>query len=111
MNPNVNSSLYLDVPSTVNNFDWINVAAFDFQTPERNKKEVDFPAPLYKPTERNPELNADAEVSVLLKEGVPANKIVLGVPTFGRAWNIEDGATATGVPPFEGKGEKKFKHF
>lgn len=44
INPNVNNSLYLDVPATVHNFDWINLAAFDVQTPERNKKEVDFPA-------------------------------------------------------------------
>lgn len=98
----MNSSLYVDVPATVSNFDWINVAAFDYQTPARNKKEVDYPSPLYTPSDRNPELNADSEVSVLLKQGVPANKIILGVPTFGRAWTITDGATATGVPPFEG---------
>lgn len=104
INPNVNSTLYLDVPSTFNNFDFLNVAAFDYQTPARNKKEADYPSPLYKPSERNPELNADSQVSVLLKEGVPADKIVLGLPTFGRAWNIEDGATATGVPPFEANG-------
>lgn len=44
INPNVNNSLYLDVAATVHNFDWINLAVFDVQTPERNKKEVDFPA-------------------------------------------------------------------
>lgn len=99
INPNVNATLYLDVPSTVNNFDWVNIAAFDYQTPARNKKEADYPSPIYTPSERNAELNADSQVSTLLKQGVPANKIVLGIPTFGRAWNLEDGATSTGVPP------------
>lgn len=48
INPNVNNSLYLDIPATVHNFDWINLATFDVQTPERNKKEVDFPAVSFK---------------------------------------------------------------
>lgn len=29
----------------------------------------------------------------------PASKIVVGIPTFGRVWKLEDGNTATGVPP------------
>ncbi|KAG5666683.1 hypothetical protein PVAND_014698 [Polypedilum vanderplanki] len=104
INPNVNSSLYLDVPQTVANFDWINIAGFDFQTPQRNKKEVDYAAPLYAPSERNPELNVDYQVTNLINRGVPSSKIVIGIPTFGRGWTIEDGLTATGVPPFEGNG-------
>lgn len=43
-NPNVDNSLYLDVPATIHNIDWINLLEFDVQTPERNKKEADFPA-------------------------------------------------------------------
>lgn len=92
------------MPATVNNLDWINIAAFDYQTPARNKKEIDYPSPLYTPSERNPQLNADAQVKALVKSGVPTNRIVLGIPTFGRAWALEDGATATGVPPIEGNG-------
>ena len=102
--PNVNSTLYLDVVATSNNIDFLNLAVFDVQTPERNKKEVDYPAPLYTPSERNPELNIDFQVSNLIKEGFPANKIVVGIPTFGRVWEIEEGSTQTGVPPFEGHG-------
>jgi GH18 family chitinase len=104
INPNVNSSLYLDVPSTVSNFDWINVAAYDYQTPQRYKDKADYAAPLFTPSERNPELNANFQVTDLVARGVPSNKIVLGIPTFGRGWNIKDGATATGVPPVDADG-------
>lgn len=104
INPNVNSSLYLDVPSTVINFDWLNIAAFDFHTPQRNDKEADYAAPIYAPSERHPEQNIDFQVTNLLSRGVPATKIVVGIPTFGRGWVINEGATATGVPPVESHG-------
>lgn len=95
----MNSSLYLDVPAVINNIDWVTLAAFDVQTPQRNKKEADYPAPLYPLSERNPELNADYQVTSLIGRGVPASKIVLGIPTFGRVWSIAEGVTSTGVPP------------
>jgi GH18 family chitinase len=97
--PNVNSSHYFDVPSIVSYFDYINVNAFDFQTPVRNPKEADYAAPIYAPSERNPEFNVDYQVNNLLQRGVPATKIVLGIPTFARVWKIEEDATLTGVPP------------
>lgn len=102
--PNVNSSLYLDVPSILHNVDFINLAVFDVQTPARNDKEADFSAPLHAPSERNPELNVDYQVKSLMSRGFPANKIVIGIPTFGRVWSFDDGATSTGVPPFETTG-------
>lgn len=102
--PNVNSSIYLDIPAIVNNVDWINIAVFDVQTPQRNKKEADFPAPLYTPSERNPELNIDYQVSNLLGRGVPSSKLIVGIPTYGRVWQLEEDKTLTGVPPVEANG-------
>jgi GH18 family chitinase len=97
--PNVNNSHYFDIPAIINYFDFINVAAFDFQTPARNPKEADYAAPIYTPSERNAEFNVDFQVNDLLKRGVPATKIVLGIPAFGRVWKIEEDSTLTGVPP------------
>uniref|UniRef100_A0A1B0CI33 GH18 domain-containing protein n=1 Tax=Lutzomyia longipalpis TaxID=7200 RepID=A0A1B0CI33_LUTLO len=60
--PNVNSSLYFDVPAIINNLDYVSLAAFDFQTPDRNPKEADYPAPLYELPERNPESNVNYQL-------------------------------------------------
>lgn len=81
INPNVNNSLYLDVPATQVNIDWLNLATFDVQTPLRTKKEADFNSPLYAPSDRNPELNVDYQVTDLIKRGFPAAKINVGIPT------------------------------
>jgi chitinase len=104
INPNVNASLYIDAPAVVNNVDWLNLNFFDVQTPERNKKEADFSAPIYAPSERDKELNVDFQVTNLITLGFPANKIIVGIPTHGRTWKIEEGSTSTGVPPVTADG-------
>lgn len=102
--PNVNATLYLDVPTIKNSVDFINVAAFDVLTPERNKKEADYPAPTLSVSDRNTEENVDAWASFLIAGGLPANRVVIGVPTYGRAWSIEKEATITGAPPVKADG-------
>ncbi|MGE5262956.1 MAG: glycoside hydrolase family 18 protein [Acidobacteriota bacterium] len=76
--------------------DWIDVMAYAFYTGE--SKITNFNAPLYSTTtdpatdEKKRRLyNADATVQAYLKAGVPAGKISLGVPFYGRGWK--------GVPP------------
>lgn len=34
-----------------------------------------------------------------LQNGCPNNKIIFGIPTFGRAWKMDDDSGLTGVPP------------
>lgn len=103
--PNVNATLYLDVPSIKNFVDFITVAAFDVYTPTRNPKEADYPSPTLSVSDRNTEENIDAWASFLVAGGLPANRVVVGVPTFGRAWKIEQDATLTGSPPVKADGE------
>jgi len=102
--PNVNASHYYDVPAIINHIDFVVLGAFDFNTPERNPKEADFAAPLYPLSERNPELNADSQVSYWLGERAPATKVVLGIPTYGRAWELDSDSGLTGVPPLPADG-------
>jgi chitinase len=102
--PNVNASHYYDVPAIINYLDFVVLGAYDFATPERNPKEADFAAPLYALSERNPELNADSQVAWWLGQRAPATKIVLGIPTFGRAWELDSDSGLTGVPPLHSDG-------
>lgn len=97
--PNVDSSLYLDIPEIKSKVDFIVISPFDFQTPDRNPKEADLPAPLYALDERDPQLNADAQVTDLTGRQLIPNKIVIGIPTYGRTWFIEKDTTISGFPP------------
>ncbi|XP_055857827.1 chitinase-like protein Idgf4 isoform X1 [Episyrphus balteatus] len=104
--PNVNSSIFIDVNAIVNYLDFVTLAAFDFQTPTRNPKEADFPAPLYELNERNPEHNVNYQVQYWLNGHCPATKINVGIAAYGRAWKMSSDSGITGVPPIpETEGE------
>ncbi|HVO69685.1 MAG TPA: glycoside hydrolase family 18 protein [Aggregatilineaceae bacterium] len=86
--------------------DWINVMAYDFHGGWETT--TNFNAPLYAASDdSNPDdasLNADAAMQAYLAVGIPAEKLVLGVPFYGRGWSgvpdIHGGLfqLATGVP-------------
>ncbi|XP_004521633.1 chitinase-like protein Idgf4 [Ceratitis capitata] len=97
--PNVNSSLFYDVPAIVNNLDYVNLHAYDFQTPERNPEVADFPAPIYELNERNPESNINFQVQYWLNNHCPATKINVGIAAYGRAWKMTKDSGLTGLPP------------
>lgn len=97
--PNVNITWYFDVPSLKNYVDYINIAAFDVYTPVRNPKEADYVAPTLSVTDRNIDDNVDFASTYFIANGLPGDKIVIGLPTYGRAWKIEKDATITGSPP------------
>nr|AIA83698.1 CAZy families GH18 protein [uncultured bacterium] len=42
--------------------DFVTLQTFDFRTPERNPKELDYPAPLYEALNRKFDENADFQV-------------------------------------------------
>ncbi|ALC42082.1 CG5210 [Drosophila busckii] len=97
--PNVNASLFFDVPAVINYLDFVNLGAFDFFTPERNPELADYSAPIYELSERNPEFNIDAQVKFWLRHSCPASKINVGVPTYGRPWKLSEDSGDTGLPP------------
>ncbi|XP_076269529.1 chitinase-like protein Idgf4 [Rhynchophorus ferrugineus] len=97
--PNVNSTVYYDPRAIAPNTDFVILHAFDFYTPERNPKLADFPAPLYDLIDRRPDENVDSWVKYWLGKGFPANKLILGIPTYGRTWKLDEDAKIDTVPP------------
>jgi GH18 family chitinase len=66
--------------------DWINLMGYDFHGPWDST--TNFNAPLFR-TSTDPGdagLNVDAAVQTYLSAGVPADKLVLGVPFYGHSW-------------------------
>jgi chitinase len=77
--------------------DWINLMTYDFHVAE--DPVTGLLSPLYgSPRDPDPEsrksYNADAAVRGYLAAGVPAKKLVMGIPLYGRAWR---GATGDGL--------------
>lgn len=102
--PNVNATLYFDVPAIKNYVDFITISAFDVYTPVRNPDEADYVSPILSVTDRNMEETFDAWATFLTKSGLAANRVVYGVPAYARAWKIDKDATITGSPPVKTAG-------
>lgn len=72
--------------------DFINIMAYDFHGGWEEAKMTNYNAPLYKnPNDPSPEtdkerLNISYTVDYYLNAGVPSDKINLGLPLYGRAW-------------------------
>ncbi|QSQ27432.1 glycosyl hydrolase [Pyxidicoccus parkwayensis] len=83
--------------------DWINVMTYDYHGAFESR--VNFHSPLLRVT-GDPDaatgFYSDATVAKMLELGVPASKIVLGVPFYGRGWgsvaNVNNGLFQSGVP-------------
>nr|WNT43926.1 chitinase-like protein Idgf4 [Monochamus alternatus] len=106
--PNVNSTVYYDPRALAPHLDLIVLHAFDFYTPERNKKLADFPSPLYELIDRRNDENVDSWVKYWTSNGAPANKVVLGIPTYGRTWKLDsDTSSIDSIPltDLEGPGD------
>ncbi|XP_055594590.1 chitinase-like protein Idgf4 [Uranotaenia lowii] len=102
--PHVNETVFMDIPLLKDNIDYVNLAAFDQQTPERNPKEGDFTSPIYEPEGRVVGNNVEGKVNHWLANKTPLNKIVIGIPTYGRGWKLNGDSGITGVPPIPANG-------
>ncbi|XP_058122168.1 chitinase-like protein Idgf4 [Anopheles ziemanni] len=102
--PHVNSSIFMDIPAIINYLDFVNIAAYDQQTPFRNPKEADHAAPLYELSDRVPGNNVDGLVRQWLTSNAPASKLIVSIPTFGRGWKLNSDSGLTGVPPLTADG-------
>ncbi|KAH8263729.1 hypothetical protein KR044_013002 [Drosophila immigrans] len=97
--PNVNSTWYFDIPKLDGLVDFVNLAAFDFVTPERNPEEADNSASLFGPvsSEQSPHYNANFQTEYWSKQ-FPITKINLGIPSHGNAWKLTEESGKSGHP-------------
>ncbi|XP_034474765.1 chitinase-like protein Idgf3 [Drosophila innubila] len=88
--PNVNSSWYFDAPAIAPKVDFVNLGTFDFVTPARNPEEADYSSPLYEVFGENrlPHYNVNFQMEHWLLQRFPANKLNIGVASYGRAWKL-----------------------
>lgn len=77
--------------------DWVNVMAYDFHGPWGGGDPItNHNAPLYAPKEGDPRLCVEAAVVHYISKGFPPEKIVLGMPLYGRTF-AKANSTPTGL--------------
>ncbi|KAL2228401.1 receptor-like serine/threonine-protein kinase SD1-7 isoform X1 [Sesamum indicum] len=80
-------------------FDWVHVLSFDYHLPSKDRF-TGAHAALYDPSSN---LSTDYGINEWIRRGLPANKLVLGLPYHGYAWTLVNpndygiGAPAKGV--------------
>ncbi|XP_037938102.1 mucin-5AC-like [Teleopsis dalmanni] len=98
-----------DIPKLNKYLDWFNVLTYDFHS--SHEPSVNHHAPLYSLEEESEynydsELNIDYSIKYYLKAGADRDKLVLGIPTYGRSYTlINEESTELGAPS-EGPGEQ-----
>jgi chitinase len=74
----------IDFPQVVPLLDWLNLMTYDYYGSWSSS--TGFNAPLYPSTPDPAHLSVDTTVQAYLAAGVPAEKLVVGLPFFGRGW-------------------------
>ncbi|KAJ6372564.1 hypothetical protein OIU76_026966 [Salix suchowensis] len=98
------------IDSIRRNLNWIHVLAYDYYDPEWDNFTA-ASAALYAP---DSDVSTDSGIAAWIDEGLPASKLVLGLPFFGYAWKLANpsensiGAPATG-PAVTKQGDMSYK--
>ncbi|KAL2482771.1 chitotriosidase-1-like [Forsythia ovata] len=72
------------IDSIKRNFDWVHLMSYDYYLPSKDNF-TGAHAALYDPSSN---LNTDYGIKEWIKRGLPANKLVLGLPYHGYAWTL-----------------------
>ncbi|XP_034193394.1 putative chitinase 10 isoform X2 [Osmia lignaria lignaria] len=88
------------VPALVQYLDWIGVMSYDYHGYWDSK--TGHAAPIYqalnKPTDH---LNVNFSMSYWIEQGVPSNKLVMGVPTYGQSFTLSREPLTTETPALD----------
>ena len=75
--------------------DWINLMSYDFHGPWGDA-ETNHNAPLYAAAKGDARFNVDTAVQYYLGKGVPSEKLLMGIPLYGRSY-AKAASTADGL--------------
>jgi chitinase len=89
------------------NLDFINLMAYDFHG-SWEKNTADHHSPLYKRSGETTNLNTDSGISYWINKGMPASKITMGIPLYGRSWTLSSEIT---TPPAPAQGPGTAGHY
>ncbi|XP_015162542.1 chitinase-3-like protein 2 [Solanum tuberosum] len=84
--PMLDQSMKYPVETIVRNFDWVHLRSYDYYLPSKNNVTRAHSA-LYDPSSTR---NTDYGIKEWIKNGLPANKIVIGLAYHGYAWTLEN---------------------
>lgn len=89
------------VPALVQYLDWIGVMSYDYHGYWDSK--TGHAAPLYQASNRpnNDHLNVNFSMSYWIEQGVPSNKLVMGVPTYGQSFTLSREPSTTETPALD----------
>ncbi|XP_023313935.1 chitinase-3-like protein 1 [Trichogramma pretiosum] len=82
-----------DIPEISKNLDFINLMTYDLRGAWAPATEIN--APLY---DGSSEITVDGSVRYWLKSGAPAEKLILGIPFYGRAFTTNGQSKGVGTP-------------
>lgn len=92
-----------DIPGVAANVDFINLMTYDLHGSWDSQTGIN--APLYAGSDFNQQSNADACVKYWLSKGCPKEKLVLGIPTYGRTFALQDPSQNGINSPVSGAGD------
>lgn len=82
-----------DVPAVASYLDFINLMAYDFHG--KWERETGHNAPLYSPSsdsEWRKQLSVDNAAKMWVRLGAPKEKLIIGMPTYGRSFTLSNTA-------------------
>ena len=90
--PNPHYYHNIEVSKLANIVDWINVMSYDYNGPWPGSITTNFNAPLFRADgdTADPKFNIHSSVTALLENGLPRNKLVVGMSFYGRGFSSVD---------------------
>lgn len=96
-----------DVPAVASYLDFINLMAYDFHG--KWERETGHNAPLFAPSsdsEWRKQLSVDNAAKLWVKLGTPKEKLIIGMPTYGRTFTMSNIAKTGPNSPASGGGKQ-----